>query len=152
MADGGAPQAAEASVAHDSPGRLRLKVPERRGDLAFFARLGAALAEAPGVRAVETNARTGSLLILHDGAHRPPLEWAAGQGLLRPAERPFSPVPARPEREPDWRTVAAVLVGLLALLQLLRGQALGPATTLAFMAAQIARLPLAVGDDTPDAD
>ncbi len=142
----------EALVAHESPGRLRLKVPERRGDAAFFAEVGGRLAEAPGVREVETNARTASLLIRHASSRQALLDWAGAQGLLTPAARPFAPRRRRPERAPEWRHLLAGCVALLALVQAFRGQLLGPAATLAFMAAQIARLDRSQGEGDGAAD
>ncbi len=138
----------EAAVAHDSPGRLRLKLPAQRGDTVFFARLGTELAHAPAVESVETNATTASVLIRHASDRQTLLDWAQGRDLLRPAERPFSPYPGPSSAEPDWRLVLAALIGVLAVVQLLRGQVLAPAVTLAFMAAQVARLPFVGGTDT----
>lgn len=149
MAGAAAPETpAEAAVAHDSPGRLRLKLPAHRGDTAFFATLGTELAHAPAVESVETNAATASVLIRHASDRQALLDWAQERDLLRPAERPFSPHPGRANAEPDWRLVLAALIGVLAVVQMLRGQVLAPAATLAFMAAQIARLPIAGGAPT----
>ena len=140
------PHPPEASVAHNSAGRLRLKVPERRGDPAFFADLGGKLAAAPEVNEVETNARTASILIKHDSSGEALLAWADDHNLLTPSGRLFTPDRQRPAAEPNWRTLLALAVLLLAVIQLFRGQILGPATTLAFMAAQIARLRLVGGE------
>ena len=140
------PHPPEASVAHSSTGRLRLKVPARRGDLAFFAELGGKLAAAPAVREVETNARTASILIKHDSSDEALLSWADDHNLLTPTDRLLSPRCRSPAAEPDLRTLLALLVLLLAVVQLFRGQLLGPATTLAFMAAQIARLRVVGGE------
>ncbi len=143
------PHPPEASVAHSSAGRLRLKVPERRGDTAFFAELGGKLAAAPQVQEVETNARTASVLIKHASSGDALLSWADDHNLLTPSGRLFTPRRQRPTAEPSWRTLVALAVLLLAVTQLLRGQILGPATTLAFMAAQIARLGLVGGEAEP---
>ncbi|WP_119165861.1 hypothetical protein [Algihabitans albus] len=143
------PHPPEASVAHSSRGRLRLKVPARRGDLAFFAELGGKLAAAPAVREVETNARTAGILIKHDSSGEALLAWAGDHNLLTPSGQLFTPHRQRPAAEPNWRTLVVLVVLLLAVTQLLRGQILGPATTLAFMAAQIARLRLVSGEAEP---
>lgn len=54
-----------AFVIHELPGRLRLRIPERRGDAVFFAELAERLTECPGVTSVESNLLTGSLLLFH---------------------------------------------------------------------------------------
>jgi Heavy metal associated domain 2 len=54
-----------ARVAHALPGRKRLKIEERRGDEAYFNTVEKALSESPGVVAVETNFRTGSVIVHH---------------------------------------------------------------------------------------
>jgi hypothetical protein len=60
----------QAYVAHECRGRLRLKVPGRRGQTEFFRRLAVRVAAAPGVAAVEANPAIGSILVRHsfDGA------------------------------------------------------------------------------------
>lgn len=54
-----------AHVAHASRGRLRLRIPERRGDTAYFARLAADLRRCEGIVGAEGTARSGSLLLRH---------------------------------------------------------------------------------------
>jgi hypothetical protein len=54
-----------AYVTHSMPGRMRLHVPSKRNDAEYFERLGRELADVEGVDAVRTNARTGSVLVLH---------------------------------------------------------------------------------------
>jgi len=54
-----------AFVVHELPGRLRLRIPEKRSDSAFFAGLAERLTECPGVRSIEINALTGSILLFH---------------------------------------------------------------------------------------
>jgi hypothetical protein len=54
-----------AFIAHETRGRLRLKIPEKRGDTAYFARLAEQLAQCPGITRVEGKTRTGSILIFH---------------------------------------------------------------------------------------
>lgn len=52
-----------AFVAHALPGRYRIKVPDRRGDQGYFARLKERLQSCPEVAGVTTNAATGGLLV-----------------------------------------------------------------------------------------
>jgi len=54
-----------AFVIHELPGRLRLRIPEKRSDPAFFADLAERLSECPGVTGVKPNALTGSVLLFH---------------------------------------------------------------------------------------
>lgn len=54
-----------AYLAHEIPGRLRLKIPEKRGDTAYFARLAEQVTQCPGVLDAAGKAHTGSLLVLH---------------------------------------------------------------------------------------
>jgi hypothetical protein len=52
-------------VAHECRGRLRLRVPHRRGEVEFFRTLAARVAAAAGVVGVDANPATGTILILH---------------------------------------------------------------------------------------
>lgn len=54
-----------AFVAHTSRGRLRLRIPAKRGDAAYFARLVAEFARCPGIVGAEGTARSGSLVLRH---------------------------------------------------------------------------------------
>lgn len=54
-----------AGLAHSLPGRNRVKIDEKRGDAAYFARLEEELAGWHGVVALETNPLTGTVLISH---------------------------------------------------------------------------------------
>jgi hypothetical protein len=86
-------QITPAFVAHASLGRLRLRIPDRKGDAAYFARLEPALASCPGVARVEGRAATGSLLIFHAPAASPSeiAAYAERQGLFAVTDRPAEP-------------------------------------------------------------
>jgi len=59
----------EAHITHASKGRLRIKVPSRKGDYAFFSTLKGKLPdllETPGIQRIEMNAATGSILVIHE--------------------------------------------------------------------------------------
>lgn len=60
--------APEAFPVHETRRRVRLRVPSRRGDAAFFDEARRTLATTPGVLDVRTDPRTGSVLIGHDGS------------------------------------------------------------------------------------
>lgn len=144
-----------ARVAHRAPGRVRLKVEARRGDRAWFSQAAGEVSTWAGVTRVEANPVTASLLVLFgEGFSLAGLERAAGAGGLFVIEA-AAPVPARVRagdglQELDARvrelTAGAVdvrslvLVGLigLAALQFLRGQVLGPASTLLWQAFDLA--------------
>ncbi|AKF10223.1 hypothetical protein DB32_007372 [Sandaracinus amylolyticus] len=57
----------DAFAVHRTRRRARLRVPERRGDAAFFERLADALRAAPGVIEVRADPRTAGVLVRHDG-------------------------------------------------------------------------------------
>ncbi len=52
-------------LSHASKGRLRLRIPSKKRDEAFFAQLQAILSAIPGLDQVQVNPLSGSLLILH---------------------------------------------------------------------------------------
>jgi hypothetical protein len=52
-----------AYVAHAVPGRTRIKIPAKRGDSLFFAKLESGLLRCPDVASVQTNYRAASILI-----------------------------------------------------------------------------------------
>src|ERR1700712_2603068 len=63
MADG----LPRAHVAHRIPHRLRVHVPSRKGDQAYFKKAMQRLGDEPSVRSVHVSPRTGSITIEHDG-------------------------------------------------------------------------------------
>jgi hypothetical protein len=81
------PAAACAIVVHVSPGRARLRVPERLGDREFFATLEEALRAEPSVREVRSNPITGSVLIQHDEPLEPILAYLSRIELLETLPR-----------------------------------------------------------------
>lgn len=55
----------EAFITHLISGRVRIKIPSKKGDEAFFFSMKERFSNFPGVRQIEINPLTGSLLILH---------------------------------------------------------------------------------------
>ena len=55
----------EAIIAHESSGRLRIKIPASRGDAGVLAAYRDHLSQCPGIISVEINPITGSMLFLH---------------------------------------------------------------------------------------
>lgn len=145
-----------ARIVHRLPGRVRLKIDQRRYDAAWFEALALELALVEGIRTVEVNPRTASLLLFHDGPLEPVLDALAARGLVRleslePREIPLT----RRLRERAGRLDArlrqatageldlqgAALLGLLflALVQALRGHVAGPAVSLLWYASNLVR-------------
>lgn len=54
----------EAQVTHKTPSRLRVKIPGKRGDAAYFASVEEILGDHPDVESVAVNPRTGSALLI----------------------------------------------------------------------------------------
>lgn len=116
------PPTPPARVAHHMPGRVRFRVVARRGDGAFFARVGAALRTQAGVSAVTTDARTGSVLVVHALDTAAVVALAAAQGLFHVAGAPG-------RRDPTAPALSAASAGFAALgsYQLVRGRLAGTA-------------------------
>jgi hypothetical protein len=113
---------------------MRLRVPSRRGDRAFFLAVEAQLRGLPGIRQLRTNWRTGGILVLQEGNHTASLADAARErGLfdIRPQgttdrARPRSGS-VRPWRDP----LPALAVGFAGLgaYQAVRGRLFGNAVS-----------------------
>lgn len=55
----------DAYVAHISSGRLRIRIPSRKGNSSFLDSVKVLFAGLPGLQSMEANPVTGSLLVLH---------------------------------------------------------------------------------------
>jgi hypothetical protein len=55
----------EAFVTHQTPNRLRIRIPAKKGDVTFFSSLKELLSGYPGVDRVQVNPVTGSVLLVH---------------------------------------------------------------------------------------
>jgi hypothetical protein len=77
---------AEGHISHQSPGRLRIKFPEQKGEENFFNKLGKKLLSCPGVQKVEANPSTGSVLLLHESDSRSIVEFARGKKIFHVSE------------------------------------------------------------------
>lgn len=116
-------------IAHELPGRIRIRVSAARGDAAFFDRLVEDVASTPNIVEVRANARACCLTVCGDGANGPVRATLEQAGLfefrtLAPAIRPRAAI--LPDIDIN-NTLAIVLSGL-GLLQLARGQATGGAS------------------------
>ena len=125
-----------ATVSHRIPGRLRLRFPHLKGADNSLAYLQSLLSGIPGVREVEANAVSGSLLVLHH------CEEDSLDGLLRDVAgvsiEPVLPATAALADDPS-RGIFSELLGfreilgggllLMGVIQLMRGNIATPATT-----------------------
>ena len=147
------PSLAEGWLCHETAGRVRVRVPERRGDDGYFAHVKEVLERHGSAPEVTTNPFTGSVLVLHRGDTSDLLAYAEKTGLFRTAkQRPRPPtgidwfdklgsfdpevLSARMKERPR-RSAAGLL--MLAAFQALRGSVLPSATTLLGDAMRLAR-------------
>lgn len=123
-----------AYLEHQIPGRVRLRIPSRRGDGPFFEQARQNLLGAATVEAVNVNPATASLLVRHSGDVGSIRAEAARRGIFRlqngkPAEVAARPV-TRARAEAGTAPVGAAELGLssLGLYQIARGNSLGSAS------------------------
>lgn len=81
---------------HASPGRLRLRIPEKKGDAAFFARVRDLLASCPVVKEVGINPHTGSILLHYSEGQLPAIAALAAEQNLFHLVTAWSPRAGRP--------------------------------------------------------
>jgi hypothetical protein len=136
------PEPPTAHVVHRLPGRLRLRVDDKRGDQAWFDEAATTLAMLAGVEEVATSPRTSSIMLRHRGDAGELLAAAAARDLFRLADGE----PAEGSAAERLRAAAgaftaseglALVLTLAALRQLWRGQILPPAVTLLAYAATV---------------
>lgn len=77
-----------ALIVHELPGRVRLRIRERKGDREYFQRVAAEFIAVEGVEAVVTDFRTGSVLVRYRGELPSLLEEGAQRDLFRIAKGP----------------------------------------------------------------
>jgi len=133
----------EAVIGHAIPGRIRLKIPGMRGDPVYFQMAGEILQGAPGVRTVQTNHRTASILVTGPAAALPRLRKIgsdhdlfhvtdhAGSGTTEGGRR------TRITARTAVQNRIAVILLALAFVQTLRGQIMVPALALIWNALEL---------------
>jgi hypothetical protein len=128
-----------AELAHAMPGRTRLRLPDRRGDAAFFASIASGLSSLPGVYKVETRPLTGSVLVQHFSTLESLTEAARNSGLFN-----IGAISAAPKPEPkvtfDPKLFVAFALAGLAIWQMSREKVAPPALTLLWYASQLGGL------------
>ena len=144
-------QGFEARLAHHSSLRTRVRVPHRRRDHAFFEEIGKTLGALPGVRSVEVNPLTASILVLHDRDFHWPQTFALEEGPARPPTHLLAhlrhlyrhyngQVRVSTGGALDLSALLFLFVGGFAIVQAWRGRLEVPAMTLAWVASEIVRL------------
>ncbi len=73
---------AEALVVHNMAGRIRIRVPSKKGNAAYFTAVKEALSACVGVEGVEVAPFTGSILVRCHGPTEGIIGWAESQGLF----------------------------------------------------------------------
>lgn len=119
-----------ATIQHQIPGRLRLRIPARRGDVSFFHHIVQALSKLPSIAELSAIPLTGSIIIRHSGSAQAIAAAATEQGLFEigPEEPKKAPAPSSRRRPyAGLRGTAATGLSGLALFQVARGQLTGNA-------------------------
>ena len=82
-----------AYVSHRINGRLRLRIPGKKHDAGYFKRVSEGFATCAGIREVEANPLTGSLLLTHTAALAQITDYAAEHGFFQLAPENVNPGP-----------------------------------------------------------
>ena len=83
-----------AAIAHNSAGRLRIRIPSQKGNLAALKSQGDQLATCPGILSIEVNPGTGSILLLHQTTVQQIAEFARSRNLFSLEEQKSSRAPS----------------------------------------------------------
>lgn len=149
---------AQAYLAHHIHGRTRFRIPDRRGDPTFLAEVARRLTRLSGVKDVNANPQTGSILVHHSVTLDTLLEGTLGTDVAEIAQFALnSPSLARRVRadvdaidqairrytggEFDLNAVVSLALVAMAVLQLVRGRhtTVVPAVSLAWYATELMR-------------
>lgn len=80
-----------AYISHRTTGRLRVKIPSKKGDLFFLQSLKERFSGLEGIEAVEINPLTGSVLLVHSSDERTIAGYAASNSLFIIQELDLAP-------------------------------------------------------------
>jgi hypothetical protein len=119
-----------AYIEHQIPGRVRLRIPEKRGDVGFFQHLIAVLAKHPEVKELDGSPLIGSVRIRHCGPVEAITAMAAEKGLFEIGKQESKPKqPATSVDAGDAGMLDSIATGLsgLAMVQVARGELTGSA-------------------------
>lgn len=134
----------DAFIAHETSGRLRIKIPASRGDAGVLAAYRDHLSQCPGIISVEINPTTGSMLFLHQTSAAAIFDYAHAknvftQKVLSPATHKKSPalqkdmadtfkgfdrqIRSLTDGDMDLRGMAFAALAISGISQILRGNA-----------------------------
>lgn len=147
-----------AYIKHQLPGRVRLKIPRKKGDFGYFDRIAKLFAECPGITQLQLNAPAASILICHitETDFLNIAEFAQTNGLFTITEQPeetfsipYLPIPKFTSKGLnrvdeslmdfsqgllDGRSLLILALIGLAVRQMAKGHIMGPASTLLWYA------------------
>ncbi len=72
----------EAHISHHTTGRMRIKIPSKKGDIAYLEALKEHFSGLEGIRALEVNPTTGSVLIVHNLDRQTIEQYATAKNLF----------------------------------------------------------------------
>jgi len=131
-----------ALIAHHIPGRARLLVPGKRGDVQYFARLSAAFSQAGNVKCVKSNPETGSLTVEFRDDLGAIMRRAQAQDLFTLDQSPtvsLKLIQLVSGRKIDAMFMLGSVMGAAGMVQLMRGRVLVPAISFFWYAMQAFR-------------
>jgi hypothetical protein len=145
--------AVHALIVHQIPGRIRMRIPEKRGDDDYFSRLFERLSGVDAVRNVKVNPATASVVIEFGHGLTELIEnIRQHEGDLEiqqlPSEKPSAFSPAILEMDPpnivSGRAInpmfmTASLLAVIGIVQTLRGQILVPSVSMFWYALETFR-------------
>lgn len=117
-----------AVIAHASSGRLRIRIPSQKGNLAALKSQGDQLAACPGILSIEVNPETGSILLLHQTTVHEIAEYGRSRNIFSLVEPKNSKVPSvklRPNLGDTFKSVDRQMQNLTGGDLDLRGFAVG---------------------------
>jgi hypothetical protein len=123
-----------AYIEHQIPGRVRLRIPEKRGDVGFFQDLIAVLAKHPLVKELDGSPLIGSVRIRHSGSVEAITAMGAERGLFeigkqepKAASKPRQSVTDASAGDAGMLDSMATGLSGLAMVQVARGELTGSA-------------------------
>ncbi|MGI9212668.1 MAG: HMA2 domain-containing protein [Methylococcaceae bacterium] len=150
-----------AYIAHHIPGRLRLRIPDRRGDTVFFSHLSECLGRCAGIESITVKPQTACVVFTsHPGlALADIVEWGRDKCGLNIQQQPLTVAhPSVAEAVGsglggldrgmarfssgviDLRSLLFIVLVILIIRQLRRGQLVGPVSSLLLSALDITGL------------
>lgn len=121
-----------AYISHSTLARVRFRVPEKRGDTAYFNEVKAQLESEKGIAGVEVNPKTASVLVFHGTTEEKVAQAAAKTGLFAVSAEAVHHDPGQHfvGLGPDLKRLVPPFLILLALIQVMRGNLFAPASAL----------------------